>query len=262
MFGYQAGTANTGQGNSFFGSFAGIANVGGINNSFVGAGAGGTNTTGSNNTAIGFEADVDSAGLTFATALGSGAVVSISSSVVLGRAADTVRIPGNLIVTGSVAKGSGSFKIDHPLDPANKTLSHSFVESPDMMNVYNGNIVTDSRGVAVITLPQYFEALNRDFRYQLTVVGQFAQAMVLKKIQGNRFEIKTNKPRVEVSWQVTGIRKDAFAETHRIPTEELKPEPERGTYLHPDVFAPGSAITTTTASGTPTAPVRRARLRK
>ena len=143
---------------------------------------------------------------------------------------------GNLSVTGNLTKGSGSFKIDDPLDPANKYLSHSFVESPDMMNVYNGNISTDKRGFATVVLPEYFEALNRDFRYQLTVIGQFAQAIVYKQIANNRFVIRTSKPSVEVSWQVTGIRRDAYAEAHRIPVEEDKPEPERGYYLHPDVF--------------------------
>jgi hypothetical protein len=100
---------------------------------------------------------------------------------------------GNVTVTGNLSKGGGSFKIDHPLDPANKYLYHSFVESPDMMNVYNGNVTTNQRGVAVITLPDYFEALNRDFRYQLTVIGQFAQAIVAKEISRNRFTIKTSK---------------------------------------------------------------------
>ncbi len=143
---------------------------------------------------------------------------------------------GNLTVLGKVSKGSGSFKIDDPLDPANKYLSHSFVESPDMMNVYNGNIVTDKRGVATVELPEYFDALNRDFRYQLTVMGQFAQAIVAKKIAGNRFVIRTTKPNVEVSWQVTGIRQDAYANANRIPTEEDKPANERGYYLHPEVY--------------------------
>jgi hypothetical protein len=83
----------------------------------------------------------------------------------------------NVSIGGSLSKGSGSFRIDHPLDPANKYLYHSFVESPDMMNVYNGNVVTDKNGRATVALPDYFEALNRDFRYQLTVVGQFAQAI-------------------------------------------------------------------------------------
>jgi len=143
---------------------------------------------------------------------------------------------GNVEITGSLTKGSGSFKIDHPLDPANKYLSHSFVESPDMMNVYNGNIRTDKRGWAVVVLPDYFEALNRDFRYQLTVIGQFAQAIVARKIAHNRFVVRTNKPGVEVSWQVTGIRHDAYADAHRIPTEEMKPSNEQGRYLHPELF--------------------------
>jgi hypothetical protein len=143
---------------------------------------------------------------------------------------------GNLNVTGKLTKGSGSFKIDHPLDPANKYLSHSFVESPDMMNVYNGNVTTDRRGFATVALPDYFEALNSDFRYQLTVMGKFAQAIVAKEIANNRFVIQTSKPGVKVSWQVTGIRHDAYANAYRIPTEEDKPVAEQGYYLHPEVF--------------------------
>jgi trimeric autotransporter adhesin len=143
---------------------------------------------------------------------------------------------GNLNVTGNVSKGGGSFKIDDPLDPANKYLSHSFVESPDMMNVYNGNVTTDKSGRATVELPEYFESLNRDFRYQLTVVGKFAQAIVATEIGHNRFVIRTSKPSVKVSWQVTGIRKDAYANANRIPTEEEKPASERGYYLHPELF--------------------------
>jgi len=153
--------------------------------------------------------------------------------------AGNVTVVGNLSVGGNVSKGGGSFKIDHPLDPANKYLYHSFVESPDMMDVYNGNVVTNRSGLATIILPDYFEALNRDFRYQLTVIGQFAQAIVRKKISKNRFVIETSKPGVEVSWQVTGIRHDAYADAHRIPTEEEKPPQEQGRYLHPELFGAG-----------------------
>jgi hypothetical protein len=85
-------------------------------------------------------------------------------------------------------------------------------------------------------LPDYFEALNGDFRYQLTVIGQFAQAIVAKKISANRFVIRTNKPNVEVSWQVTGVRHDAYANRYRIPVEEDKALSEQGYYLHPEVF--------------------------
>ena len=139
-------------------------------------------------------------------------------------------------VTGTLSKGGGSFKIDHPLDPEGKYLYHSFVESPDMMNVYNGNAVLDSMGQAWVELPEWFEALNRDFRYQLTCVGGFAPIFIAEKIAGNRFKIAGGTPGLEVSWQVTGIRQDRFANAHRIPVEEIKPVEEQGLYLHPEAW--------------------------
>ncbi len=144
---------------------------------------------------------------------------------------------GNVTVTGTLAKGGGTFKIDHPLDPENKYLYHSFVESPDMMNIYNGNITTDQNGFAIVTLPDYFTALNKDFRYQLTVVSNdFAQAIISEKIQNNQFKIRTDKPNIEVSWQVTGIRKDPWANQNRV-TPEVDKEPEfKGKYLHPEAY--------------------------
>jgi hypothetical protein len=141
---------------------------------------------------------------------------------------------GNTHVAGTLSKTAGSFRIDHPLDPANRYLQHSFVESPDMMNIYDGNVTTDAEGVALVVLPEYFEALNRDFRYQLTVIGRFAQAIVEREIEGGRFTIRTNLANVKVSWQVTGIRHDAYAEAHRIVVEVDKPVNERGTFLHPE----------------------------
>lgn len=139
---------------------------------------------------------------------------------------------GNVQITGSIAKGSGTFKIDHPMDPENKYLYHSFVESPDMMNIYNGNITTDANGYATVKLPAYFESLNEDFRYQLTVIGSFAQAIVSKEVYGNEFVIQTNQPEIKVSWQVTGIRHDKFAEAHRVVPEVEKEPQFKGKYLH------------------------------
>jgi hypothetical protein len=143
---------------------------------------------------------------------------------------------GDVDVDGNLSKAGGSFKIDDPIDPANKYLYHSFVESPDMMNIYNGNATTDEQGSAVVQLPEWFETLNRDFRYQLTVIGQFAQAIVASKVSNHQFAIKTDKANVEVSWQVTGIRQDVWANAHRIPVEVSKPESDRGLYLHPELF--------------------------
>ena len=75
-----------------------------------------------------------------------------------------------------------------------------------------------------------------DFRYQLTVIGTFAQAIVASEMKDNRFVIKTNAASVKVSWMVTGVRHDAYADKHRIKVEEVKAESERGYYLHPEVF--------------------------
>ena len=102
---------------------------------------------------------------------------------------------GNLHTTGTLSKSAGSFKIDHPLDPANKYLYHSFVESPDMKNIYDGVAILDAKGAAVVTLPDWFEALNRDFRYQLTPVGAAMPDLhIAQEIQGNRFQIAGGKP--------------------------------------------------------------------
>jgi hypothetical protein len=143
---------------------------------------------------------------------------------------------GAMRVNGALSKASGTFEIDHPLDPSNKYLYHSFVESPDMMNIYNGNVTTDAKGIALVTLPVYFDALNKDFRYQLTAIGTFAQAIVSKEITSNNFEIKTSLPNVKVSWQVTGVRQDAWANAHRVVAEVEKESFNKGKYLHPQEF--------------------------
>jgi hypothetical protein len=163
---------------------------------------------------------------------------------------------GDVDVIGNLSKSGGSFKIDHPLDPVNKYLYHSFVESPDMMNIYNGNVTTDAQGNAIVAMPEWFEALNRDFRYQLTVIGQFAQAIVASKMADHRFSIKTDKPNVEVSWQVTGVRHDAWADAHRIPVEQLKTGRERGLYLHPELFGASPEKSIAVAHHAPLKPSR------
>lgn len=141
---------------------------------------------------------------------------------------------GNVEVTGSCcAMGQAYTRIDDPTDPANKYLNQALVQSPEMTTVINGNVVTDGKGEATVELPSWFGAANGDFRYSLTTVGQFAQAIVSQKVQDNRFVIKTEKVNVEVSWQVTGIRQDAYANAHPIQVEQEKPANQKGKYLHP-----------------------------
>ena len=141
---------------------------------------------------------------------------------------------GNVSVQGTVSKGGGSFKIDDPIDPANKYLYHSFVESPDMMNIYNGNVTLDGNGETTVKMPAWFEALNMEFRYQLTAMGAPGPNLyVAQEIKDNQFKIAGGKPGSKVSWQVTGIRHDPFANAHRIPVEENKTADDKGKYLYP-----------------------------
>lgn len=144
---------------------------------------------------------------------------------------------GNVRVTGSIIKPGGGFRIDHPLEPARKSLSHSFVESPDMKNVYDGVVALDENGECRVELPEWFEALNCDFRYQLTSIGEPAPNLhVAREISNNRFDIAGGKSGMKVSWQVTGIRKDSWAQAHPLIVEEEKPENERGYFLHPELY--------------------------
>jgi hypothetical protein len=111
-----------------------------------------------------------------------------------------------------------------------------------MMNIYNGNVTLDAHGEARVTLPDWFEALNRDFRYQLTPIGGWAPLYVAEEVQGNAFKIAGGEPSMRVSWQVTGIRQDAWANDHRIPVEEDKPADEKGAYLYPQSYGQPESI--------------------
>jgi hypothetical protein len=143
---------------------------------------------------------------------------------------------GNVIVTGALLKPGGGFRIDHPLDGAGKYLSHSFVESPDMKNLYDGVVRLDASGQAEVALPAWFGALNSDVRYQLCCLGGHAPVYIAETLRDNRFTIAGGQPEMVVCWQVTGIRHDRWASAHRVPVEQDKPAAERGRYLHPELY--------------------------
>jgi len=148
-----------------------------------------------------------------------------------------VVIEGDLEVSGMVTKSAGTIKIDHPLDPENKSLSHSSVESSDSMNLYNGNIVLDDQGEAEITLPDWFMAFNKDFRYQLTPIGgPGANLYIAQEIVDGKFRIAGGSSNLKVSWQVTGIRDDPYAKANPLEVVKQKTPKEKGKYLNPEVY--------------------------
>jgi len=141
---------------------------------------------------------------------------------------------GNVEVEGTFSATTKHFRIDHPLDPANKYLVHSSVESSEMKNIYDGIVTIDDRGEATVQLPDWFEALNTDFRYQLTAIGAPGPNLhIAEKVHDKQFRIAGGQPGMEVSWQITGVRQDPYAKANPLVVEEEKPEKERGFYLHP-----------------------------
>jgi hypothetical protein len=137
------------------------------------------------------------------------------------------------------ATGTKSFQTDYPLDPENAVLNHFCTEGPEPYNAYSGNVVTDAQGYAVVQLPEYFESINRDYRYQLTVIDgsdDFVLAKVARKIENNRFVIRTSKPGVEVSWRVEAVRHDPWIRQYGFKTIIPKEGSLRGKYLNPELY--------------------------
>ena len=93
----------------------------------------------------------------------------------------TAYLAGRVHIACDLEKSGGSFKIDHPLDPANKYLHHYFVESPDMKNVNDGVVALDDKGEAEIELPDWFGVLNKEFRYRLTAIGAPGPSLYIAK---------------------------------------------------------------------------------
>lgn len=161
---------------------------------------------------------------------------------------DNVVINGGASIDYNLSKGAGSFVIDHPLDPKNKLLYHSFVESPDAKNIYDGMVELNGSGEATISLPGYFLALNEDFRYLATPIGVAMPRLHLSMEVRRKwfglfgepvFKLSGGAPNGKVSWEVTGIRHDLFARTYPIRTEvEKGPDElvEKGEYVHPHLY--------------------------
>jgi hypothetical protein len=158
----------------------------------------------------------------------------------LGGGGERMRIDnttGKVWVNGDfTVVGVKAFTMDHPLDPENKMLMHAAAESNEVINFYSGNITTDADGKAVVSLPDYFEAINKDFRYQLTVIGAFAQAIISREVENNTFEIATSLPNVKVSWEVKGVRNDAHMRNTPFVAEQEKSASQKGKYIDPAAY--------------------------
>jgi hypothetical protein len=144
---------------------------------------------------------------------------------------------GNVHVNGTLTAVSKLFRIDHPLDPANRYLYHYSVESAEVLNQYSGNVVLGADGSAWVELPAWFGAINQDVRYQLTPVGAAAPGLyIAQEVHDNRFQVAGGPPGLKVSWLITAVRSDPYIQRYGAPVEVEKPAEERGTYLRPELY--------------------------
>jgi len=192
VVGRSAGAVNTGNDNTFFGTFAGSLTSTGVSNTFVGRNAGNTNTTGSNNTTLGFNSDVETADLSFATAIGAGAIAGFSNSIVLGRpdGSDNVRIAGGLQVETLIPSGS---------TPLCRNIS-GFLSTclSSLSTIQKSNIKDFSAGLGVIRQlrPVSFDRKTddqKDFGFIAEEVAEAEPRLVTYngggEIQGVRYEL-------------------------------------------------------------------------
>jgi len=245
------GYSNSGSGSGVHGE--GSVGVSGLSHTYFNAGVWGVGVSGANgvnaNTDSGYAvyAQSDSGyGVfgysgSYAGVYGYGSIgvqgYSSSGTNMAGYFGGNVTVTGNLNVYGTINKSAVGFKIDHPQDPAHKYLMHSCVESDEMMNIYRGNVILDSDGKATVIMPAWFQAENRDFSYQLTAIGVAAPSLhIAREIDHNQFEIDGGEAGQKVSWQVTGVRNDAYANAHPLKVEVDKPAKEQGKYLRPEEF--------------------------
>lgn len=189
------------------------------------------NTAASNGTAIGALA----AGASNGTALTALCYGTSNCTAVRAESVGAGCYAGDFI--GTIRKSGGTFTIDHPIEPENYYLNHSFVESPEMKNIYDGIVQLDEKGSATVDLPRYFESLNRSFRYLLTALDSPAPNLhIARRVANGSFSIEGGAPNSEVCWQVTGIRNDAWALANPVTVEEPKSDADKGRYRHPELY--------------------------
>jgi hypothetical protein len=185
-----------------------------------------------------YNSSTNAAGLRFYTSTGG----ANSDRYVFGLDSDgTAKCAYDLEVSGNVTKGSGNFKIDHPLPEKSEThhLVHSFIEGPQADNIYRGKVELVA-GKAEVNIDAVsgmtegtFVALNRDI--QAFTSNESDWDAVRGKVEGNKviIECQNAESTATVSWLVIGERQDEHMlkskttdDNGKLIVEPLKPEPE------------------------------------
>jgi hypothetical protein len=154
---------------------------------------------------------------------------------------DAAYFNGDVYVNGSINKAACSFVIDHPLDPAGKLLRHTCVESPEYLVMYRGTARLDSRGEALVRMPEYFGALAAEDGATVTLTPVGRPFLVGYEWNAGQASFTAyGEPDRECSWVVYADRDDPVVREVRRPVEEQKgpdnPTCDRGRLLRPSAY--------------------------
>lgn len=196
----------------------------------------GISTTG--NTAVGIVGQADTTGIMASSIEGGIGLAATVNGIGPGGGSGLaaffggdVRIRGELFIDSPLL-----LTIDNPIDPANSTIKHAAITSSEILNIYSGIIILDNNGQGIVKLPTWVEALNHDFRYQLTCLGGYAPVYISKEVENNTFRIAGGNSNMRISWQLSGVRKDPVALQNPLVVDQPKPNNERGYYHHPEAY--------------------------
>jgi hypothetical protein len=218
-------------------------------------------STNANHTAVWGQSNGASAGV-FLAALSNNATIALNAQATAAGAVNALGVLGLINATGNFAAGvlgqetvagageavfangdfgaSGvkTFKIDNPLNPGNQILKHFSMESNEVLNVYRGNVVLDANGEAIVSLPDYFDAINANFSYNLTAIGSKSDVFIKSEISNRTFEIAGGKPGQKISWVVYAERNDPYLQQNPEAKAVIvnKTGDEVGKYLMPELY--------------------------
>jgi hypothetical protein len=144
---------------------------------------------------------------------------------------------GDVTVSGILYTPNSILQWDHPETPARRWYRQAVIGSFEQVSVIGGNAVTDANGRVRVKVATLFARHHTDIRYQVTPLGEYQQVYVAAKLdRGGRFTIAADRPGLEVSWQLTGVRTDPAARDQPLRVEARKPRRYQGRYLQPTLF--------------------------
>jgi hypothetical protein len=140
-----------------------------------------------------------------------------------------VEVTGDVVISGNLAKGSGTFNIEHPLVEKRDThrLVHSFIEGPSADLMYSGMIFLGEGGVAKVNIdnvskmtPGTFEALTVNRRRLTRNESGFTD--VVSSLVGAELVVTAKDPncRDEILWMVVAERNDDNIKSSSITDDE------------------------------------------